>query len=72
MRSSRAVEMIRRREPGIREDDNKEENTMSEPLFGLMMDYPLTVTQIMRHAERVYPDGEVVSVTADNPQHRCT
>ena len=45
---------------------------MSEPLFGLMMDYPLTVTQIMRHAERVYPDGEVVSVTADNPQHRCT
>ena len=45
---------------------------MSEPLFGLMMDYPLTVTQIMRHAERVYPNGEIVSVTADNPNHRCT
>ena len=45
---------------------------MSEPLYGLMMDYPLTVTQIMRHAERVYPDGEIVSVTADNPNHRCS
>lgn len=38
----------------------------------LMMDTPLTITQIMRHAERVHPNAEVVSVRADNPQHRCS
>ena len=38
----------------------------------LMMDTPLTITQILRHAERVYPNAEVVSVRADNPQHRST
>ncbi|MBR9813316.1 long-chain fatty acid--CoA ligase [bacterium] len=38
----------------------------------LMMDTPLTITQIMRHAERVYPNAEVVSVRADNPLHRTT
>ena len=38
----------------------------------LMMDTPLTITEILRHAERVYPRAEVVSVRADNPQHRCT
>lgn len=39
---------------------------------GLMMDIPLTITEIMRFAERSYPATEVVSVTADNPHHRCT
>ena len=39
---------------------------------GLMMDIPLTITEIMRFAERNYPGTEVVSVTADNPLHRCT
>ena len=37
---------------------------------GQMMDYPLTVTSIMRHAQRVHWQTEVASVTADNPnQH---
>ncbi|MBE9548782.1 MAG: long-chain-fatty-acid--CoA ligase [Proteobacteria bacterium] len=39
---------------------------------GLMMDTQLTITGIMRHAERNYPDTEIVSVTADNPLHRYT
>jgi fatty-acyl-CoA synthase len=37
---------------------------------GLMMDTQLTISSIMRFAERVYPDSEIVSVTADNPDHR--
>lgn len=39
---------------------------------GLMMDSPLTITSIMRTAERVYSDSEIISVTADNPNHRYT
>ncbi len=39
---------------------------------GLMMDSPLTITSIMRHAERVNGATEVVSFTAGNPRHRCT
>ncbi len=33
---------------------------------------PLTITSIMRHAERCHGDREVVSVTADQPLHRYT
>jgi 3-(methylthio)propionyl---CoA ligase len=39
---------------------------------GLMMDTPLLITEIMRYAEKHQPDIEVVSVTHDNPRHRCT
>ncbi len=39
---------------------------------GLMMDAPLLVTEIMRYADKNHPRGEVVSVTADAPRHRCT
>ncbi len=39
---------------------------------GLMMDTQLTIGSIMRFAERVYPDSEIVSVTSDNPNHRYT
>jgi len=41
-------------------------------VHGLMMRTPLTITSIMRHAERVNGAREVVSVTAENPRHRCT
>ncbi len=41
-------------------------------MHGLMMDLPLTVTAIMRHAERVYGIEEMVSVTHDTPRHRQT
>jgi len=39
---------------------------------GLIMDVPLTITSIMRHAEQNHPRTEIVSVTVDNPRHRYT
>jgi fatty-acyl-CoA synthase len=39
---------------------------------GLMMDVPLAITGILRHARRNHPEQEVVSITADHPRHRCT
>jgi fatty-acyl-CoA synthase len=39
---------------------------------GLMMDTPLLITGIMRYADRNVPDTEVVSVTVEDPRHRCT
>jgi fatty-acyl-CoA synthase len=35
-----------------------------------MMDFPLTVTAIARHAERIFPRQQIVSVTMDHPRHR--
>lgn len=34
------------------------------------MDTQLVVSSILRHADRNFPDREIVSVTADNPLHR--
>ena len=39
---------------------------------GLMMEMPLLITAIMKHAERNHPTREIVSITADNPLHRYT
>ena len=39
---------------------------------GLMMNTPLLISSIAKHAEAYHPTREVVSVTADNPMHRCT
>ncbi len=39
---------------------------------GLIMDSQLTITSIMNHADRINGKSEIVSVTADNPHHRCT
>ena len=41
-------------------------------MHGLMMERPLLITDIMRFAERNYPDVEIVSVTLDAPRHRST
>jgi acyl-CoA synthetase (AMP-forming)/AMP-acid ligase II len=41
-------------------------------MHGMMMDAPLLVTEIMRFAERNFPDNEIVSVTFDQPRHRTT
>ena len=41
-------------------------------MLGQMMNAPLTITSILRYAERVFRDTEIVSVTADNPRHRYT
>lgn len=37
-----------------------------------MMDQALTIKSVMDFAEKVYPNQEIVSVTADNPNHRYT
>ena len=39
---------------------------------GLMMDTPLLISSILKHADLNFPDREIVSVTADNPLHRYT
>jgi fatty-acyl-CoA synthase len=39
---------------------------------GLMMNTPLTITEIMKFADRNHPGTEVVSFTIENPRHRCT
>lgn len=39
---------------------------------GLMMDSQLTITTIMKHADRIHRNSEIVSVTGDNPNHRYT
>jgi 3-(methylthio)propionyl---CoA ligase len=39
-------------------------------LPGQMMNEPLTITSIMRFADKIYGEAEIVSVTADNPLHR--
>ncbi|MCI0516298.1 MAG: 3-(methylthio)propionyl-CoA ligase [Woeseiaceae bacterium] len=39
-------------------------------MHGLMMDTPLVISSILRHAERNHGNREIVSVTADNPRHR--
>lgn len=41
-------------------------------LVGQMMDTQLTITSIMKFADKVYPDGEIVSVTEDDGIHRYT
>ena len=35
---------------------------------GLMMDYPLTVTSLMRHVEAQHGGSEVCSLTVENPR----
>jgi acyl-CoA synthetase (AMP-forming)/AMP-acid ligase II len=39
-------------------------------MLGQMMDRPLLISSILRHAELQHPNREIVSVTADHPRHR--
>ena len=41
-------------------------------MHGLVMQMPLSIASIMRHADRVHGAAEVVSVTAENPRDRRT
>ena len=41
-------------------------------MFGQMMDRPLLISAILRHAETQHPGREIVSITADHARHRCT
>src|SRR4029453_2481758 len=67
----------RRRTPAPRECDNRCAGRRAlrsggTTMHGLMMDAPLLITDILRHAKRNHSDGEVVSITGDLPRHRCT
>src|SRR5262249_28807241 len=42
----------------------------SRAMHGLMMDFPLTLPAIFRHAERVFPRREIVTRRADKSLHR--
>ncbi len=44
----------------------------AKSMNGLMMNTPLLISSIAEHAEKFHGDREIVSVTADNPRHRCT
>src|ERR1044072_4860371 len=41
-------------------------------MFGQMMDRPLLISAVLRHADLQHPNREIVSVTADHPRHRYT
>ena len=41
-------------------------------MFGQMMDRPLLISAIARHAELQHPRREIVSISADRPRHRYT
>ena len=41
-------------------------------MLGSMMDTPLLISSLMDHAEKNFPEREIVSVAADNPDHRYT
>lgn len=38
----------------------------------MMMNSQLMISSLLKHAEKAYPEQEIVSVTADNPLHRYT
>jgi fatty-acyl-CoA synthase len=46
------------------------DKALGETMHGLMMDLPLNISSILRHADNYFSDREIVSVTADNPTHR--
>ena len=41
-------------------------------MLGLMMNRPLLISSILRHADRCHGDAEIVSRTIEGPMHRCT
>jgi fatty-acyl-CoA synthase len=41
-------------------------------MLGLMMDWPLLISSLIRHADRCHGDQEIVSRTVEGPIHRTT
>ena len=41
-------------------------------MLGLMMDTPLLISSLMNHAEKNFPEQEIISVASDDPNHRYT
>jgi len=52
--------------------DGNTTTTEEERVEGLMMHWPLTISSIIRHADRCHGDTEVVSRTVEGPIHRYT
>ncbi len=52
-------------------DDNDPDDRRN-PVQGLMMNWPLMISSIIRHADRCHGDTEVVSRTIEGPIHRYT
>ena len=46
--------------------------TAGDVMLGQMMDRPLLISTVLRHAEQQHPEREIVSITADQPRHRQT
>jgi fatty-acyl-CoA synthase len=47
-------------------------NYWRTPVQGLMMNWPLLISSIIRHADRCHGDAEIVSRTVEGPIHRYT
>jgi fatty-acyl-CoA synthase len=45
---------------------------LEDPVQGLMMNWPLMIASIIRHADRCHGDTEIVSRTIEGPIHRYT
>ena len=41
-------------------------------MLGLMMDTPLLISSLMNHAEKNFPEQEIISVASGDPNHRYT
>src|SRR6059036_1589980 len=48
------------------------DKTPEDPVQGLMMNCPLMIASILRHADRCHGDAEIVSRTIEGPIHRYT
>src|SRR5438477_11279625 len=56
-------------EPAREEADSRRGG---KPMQGLMMDVPLMISSLIRHADRYHGDTEIVSRTVEGPIHRYT
>src|SRR5215831_18993314 len=43
-----------------------------DPMHGLMMDYPLTLTHILERSAKLFPGQEIASRLCDGSMHRYT
>src|SRR5438552_18812753 len=55
-------------EPAHQQPDSRRRR----PMQGLMMDVPLMISSLIRHADRYHGDTEIVSRTVEGPIHRYT
>src|SRR5438270_12768432 len=56
----------------IAHDAAQQTNRPGGTMLGLMMQWPLLISSLLRHADRCHADTEVVSRTVEGPIHRYT